>query len=645
MADASKKDAKTLRDVMRVIFRRKMHFLVAASATALALLVGSHWMPLKYTGTTKFTLRSDSAAKTLRAKGNEDLDTIKLTLHHDLLDRRAVEKVIHDLGLDKGMPHNAQGELTKEGKQRQQALVGKLQRQTALEWEVRSQEVDLISLSVINEDPRLAQKIPNELVKNYIEKTSEQITRRLADSNSFLMSQVTACSLRLKELESQRIDFQTQYARMMPESPGFVQKRIDDLNAEMLRLTRDRQTAQDRLKETAAKIVYIHGRFPRAIEGLSLADANSLRTLVAEYRKLMPTTRPAEPIDGVAAGPTTTPADGATTAPADEAATKPAPQPIQVVKIKNPERTKIEDQIADLEQAIESSKTFKNMTENHPDIVKMRRMIKLLQAKLEGLPEKVVAQEIYDTGVGKTAPPVAAGSPNDPEGAVALFSAMREWTLATREHHRLEQDLAMAKAQRDDLVALMANYAAIHQRWEELNSKVAEREKELKIWQDRRNEVQISLAAEVAKKRTHLETVQAAQEQFLPSSPKMSYILGGAMFAALAVGAGWVLLLNLIDRTIPTTDKAMEFFDLPIHGVIGEIVSAKQRRNRRLRRLLLSPAIYGVALVCIAAAGLSVILRLQFPDQYPQWQSDPLTFLYDKGAEAVGRLMDAVRSF
>ena len=175
----------------RQIVRRAFFALLATSVIVLA---GSHWVGLKYTGTTKFTLRSDTAAKTARSGGgNEDLDSIKLTLQHDILDRKAVEKVIFDLKLDRDMPHNAQGELTREGKQQQQGLVDKIQRQAKLSWEVRSPKVDLLSLSVTSDDRTLAQQIPNELVKNYIERTSEQITRRLVDSNSFLTGQVNSC--------------------------------------------------------------------------------------------------------------------------------------------------------------------------------------------------------------------------------------------------------------------------------------------------------------------------------------------------------------------------------------------------------------------------------------------------------------------
>jgi hypothetical protein len=378
----------------RLIARVLRRALVATLAATTLAMIASHWMPLKYTGTTKFTLRSDSAGLSPRTGHNDDLEEIRLTLPYELLDRRAVEKVIRDLGLDKGMPHNEQGELTREGKQRQQDLVRNIQEQTKIAWEVRSQEVDLIAVSVTAPDRALAQKIPNELVKNYIERTSAQITTRLCDSNSFLTSQVLASSKRLKELENQRVAFQKQYARMMPESPGYVQKEIDDIVSEMARLGRDKQAAMDRLREAINKIVYTHDRYPRALEALGKADANALRTLVARHRKHQPP--PAESVDSPKRKP------------AGDATTMPAPQPIRVIWIKNPEIAEIENRIAEIERAVGSEMISGTKTEDHPDLKTLRRIIKNLRAKQATLPEKVVFQEIYEADIREPIAEIAA---------------------------------------------------------------------------------------------------------------------------------------------------------------------------------------------------------------------------------------------
>ena len=632
MVDAKNKETRTLRDIMRVVFRRKFQFFGAASFFALAVLIGSHWIGLKYTGTTKFTLYSDPAAKTVQSPGNDSLDAAKETLKPDLLSQQALEKVIRDLGLEKGMPHNAQGELTREGQQAQQGLVEAMKKDADLSWDVKSPNKDLLSLSVTNTDPVLARQIPNELVKNYIEKTSEDITKRLADSNSFLQTQVIACSARLSELQKNRIEFEKQYARQMPESPGIVRKRIDDLGKDMENLSRDMLTAQDKLREATAKVVKLTELFPHAADSLPAQDANQVKILVASYRKSRPTSGPATELASVAASqPATQPA----TQPAEE-------EPIQIIKGPNPERTRLEQQLRDREQELVTEQTIRHRTDQHPTILALKARIDQLKKQVEDTPAEVVTQKVYRNLANQLNAPVLPAT--DPLGIYTMASALGDWNLAALEDKRLNDDYADKKSRHEEGVALMDNFAVVRQRWVEYNNKVAECQAELTVWQNRRNDIQIALAAEVAKKRTRMDTLQAAQEQFLPSYPKLGFILGAAMFAALAGGAGLVLLLNLLDRTISTPDKAAELFNLPVHGVIGEIVLARELWIRRIKRCTVSPAIYLVVLICVVAAAVSITLRLQFPEMYSQWRADPLAFLYDKGSVVAGMIIDSIKS-
>ena len=171
----------------------------------------------------------------------------------------------------------------------------------------------------------------------------------------------------------------------------------------------------------------------------------------------------------------------------------------------------------------------------------------------------------------------------------------------------------------------------------EITKKITEQQAELVNWQGRLSGIRMSLAAEVAKKRTHLEAVQAAQEQFVPSFPPLPLVLGFSIGGALAFGIGLVFLANMFDRTISTTDGASEEFGLPVHGVIGEILLAKERRRRKLVSWVAVPAVLALALVCVAGAGMSILLRLQFPEQYAKWHAAPATFLYQSAVQPAAQ--------
>jgi hypothetical protein len=218
---------------------------------------------------------------------------------------------------------------------------------------------------------------------------------------------------------------------------------------------------------------------------------------------------------------------------------------------------------------------------------------------------------------------------------MALTEAKIALEAATREAKMLDEDLARFQRSHDDGEALMADFAAIRQQYVEVTKKIAEQQAELTGWQSQLSGVQMSLAAEVAKKRTHLKAVQAAQEQFLPSFPALPLVLGFSIGGALAFGIGLVFLANMFDRTISTTDGLAEEFGVPVHGVIGEIVLPKQRRRRRLVSCGVAVVLV-FAMACVAGAGMSIFLKLQLPpERYTQWHAAPGTFLYQTAVQPV----------
>jgi len=65
---------------------------------------------------------------------------------------------------------------------------------------------------------------------------------------------------------------------------------------------------------------------------------------------------------------------------------------------------------------------------------------------------------------------------------------------------------------------------------------------------------------------------------------------------------------------------------------------------RTLRRWIVSPTLCVVVLLCVATAGVSIYLKLQLPETYLQWRSDPLTVTYKGGIEAKDKIIEAIKS-
>jgi hypothetical protein len=224
----------------------------------------------------------------------------------------------------------------------------------------------------------------------------------------------------------------------------------------------------------------------------------------------------------------------------------------------------------------------------------------------------------------------------------------------------LDQDLRAAKDKREELVALMANFATVRQRWAEINARIAERERELKHWQDHHSDVQIALQAEVAKKRTHIQTVQAAQEQFLPLSPRFPFIISMSVCLSLVATFWAIAPLMTLGRVILTMLSVVQvlavlvlmmlsppagLFVLVAVGVPALLAIGLDRHYLKSRGRATCNVILTILLVlACAVASFSVVLRLQYPDLYPYWQADPLGFLYDRLGTWIGHLVDLVHN-
>ena len=140
-------------------------------------------------------------------------------------------------------------------------------------------------------------------------------------------------------------------------------------------------------------------------------------------------------------------------------------------------------------------------------------------------------------------------------------------------------------------------------------------------------DVKMSLEAEASKRRTHLESVQAARKENRPSSPKLLTILAVAIVGGLGFGGGLVFLINLMDRSIMTVEDAAKSFDVPVFGVIGEIVSPHQRVMRKLRKWLVAPVVSAAVLLTLGICALNVVLLLEFPEKHEDWRRNQVGFV------------------
>jgi uncharacterized protein involved in exopolysaccharide biosynthesis len=608
---AEEKQKKTPRDLLRAVFRRRLLFLVSAAVFAFVALVGSCWWPLKYTAVAKFERRSDPASEDLVRGRSESFDALKMTLLHEIAGTGAVDEAVESLekkGLLPVLPRGQDAKLTSEGQRRRQDLVRSLVDDLKINFEVRSQEVDLISVTFTDADPRLAQQLPNILVTNYINRTSEQMVTNLTASRDFLQAKVDETNTRYVELTRKRIDFETKYAGMLPDNPAALQQEIQRTTSEIETIGRQRALAKQRLDQ--------------------------IKIIMGE---------PAvQQTDG-------TTAPGKTEGKGSEAEEKPAspsePSVEQDYREAIQDLARLQDQQQQYQKSLDESRTLLYMTEKHPRVIALKKQIEDVDKRIATAKGRVsdLEKRLKDVRALAIRSPMPIDTALDParqrdyqlhqaQLAMEATSAQTEVQLASNDIERLQTRLA-------ELQKVLATYGPIRQEYLGILKGVADQQAEVDRWQKRLNEVQMALAAEAAKHRTHLNQVELAQEQFKPSSPKLLYVLALALVGGLAFGGGLVFLTNMVDRSIATTEEAVDHFSLPVLGTIGEISTPRKQARRKLFRWGVGPVAVLVAMLAIGAAALNIALWLDSREQYGAWRSSPVHFVISKIGDSIsGRL-------
>jgi len=299
-------------------------------------------------------------------------------------------------------------------------------------------------------------------------------------------------------------------------------------------------------------------------------------------------------------------------------------EPFRTIKGPNPELDRLNRQLQDYEDLLAAAlPPGGRMTENHPDVKALRGRIEQVKKRIEETEKEVTLQTEYGS--------------EDTQAMLSmqLADARAELDLATNELARLEGRQAA-------LQKLQADFGPVRQKYVDLLDQQEKKQTEVDRWQKQLTGVQMSLAAEVAKKRTHLETTQFAKKQFRPSSPKLELVLAAALLGGLIAAGGVVFLLQALDRTLNTTEDAIEAFGLPICGVTGEIVSPRQRRTRRLLRWVGRPVVGLVIVLVLGVATLNIVLWLRYPEEHARWKASPAGYITRGISDGVQSLRNRI---
>ncbi|MCE5276577.1 MAG: hypothetical protein LLG03_00945 [Planctomycetaceae bacterium] len=318
--------------MLRLAYRRKFQFLLAAGVFATLVLIGAHFVPLKYTGKAVFEFGLEAAAEDISKTSTESFDAVKERLAHDISGYQAMEQAVVEAGLNKGFPRDESGQLTYEGLMAMQTLVGEFMKSTEVVWEARSKQEDLVSVSFTHYDPKVAETLTNILVKNYINQTYDKIRSGLKRQFDFLLSKVEDCDKLLEAAQRDKIRFETDHAGMLPDNPAAFQDKIDRSRVELAELQRRHEAAR-----------------------LRLVRVKALR---------------------------------------QEATTQPGAQAAHMVRQPNPEHQRVSLQLQMLRDELDSCLVLRHMTEAHPVVKSLRVKIAQTEKRVVEIPTDVMKEEL-----------------------------------------------------------------------------------------------------------------------------------------------------------------------------------------------------------------------------------------------------------
>ncbi len=557
MDTESKKNS--IRDILRLVFRKRVLFQVGACLFAIGILIVAHFMPLQYTGKAIFEFGLEAAAEEISRTSSDSFGTIKERMVHDMAGYNAVEQAIKELHLTEGIPRDREGRLTYEGKAALQGKVNRFMDCVEVEWEARSKQEDLVSVSFTDADPKIAENMPNVLVKNYINRTYERIIDGLKRQHDFLQKKVNDSAAKFDDATKEKIDFETNHAGMLPENPSLFQEKMERANAEL----------------KAARRIY---------------EISRLRTSRLDALRAQATGKEA------------------------------AGQTEKIIMQPNPELGRLQTQLRDLEDELNDSIIIRHMTQAHPTVKALKVKIAQTEQRIAAAPREVLRETVFATGVD-------------------LLDLSMDTAAAKSELAAAKNDIQRLEGLMSEYDKAWANFAPVRKDYLALLNKYDNAREEADHWNERLKSVQIGLAAAVDHRLTRLKAIQPAQEQYIPSSPRLSAVLALAIVGGLAFGGGLVFFAKVLDRSIGMPKEACEYFQLPVHGVIGEIIVPSQRAKMMFRKWFVTPAVSVVLVVTLILSMTSAITRLRNPKKYNEFWNSPTAFVANEVAPAIGNIL------
>lgn len=223
-------------------------------------------------------------------------------------------------------------------------------------------------------------------------------------------------------------------------------------------------------------------------------------------------------------------------------------------------------------------------TELHPDVIEVKRRIEAAERQMEERKSLIKEEKVVIENKGA----------QDLQHKLSRI----ELKIAALESKKrgIERDLRDTRETLDKLPSINEKYAYLLNENEATKSVFHRLKQKLEA-------IRMTQHIETTEQGVKFEVLEPARLPLKPFSPNRWRLLMMGLLAGIAAGGGLAFLVELTDHSYRGTEDARSNMDLPLVGVIPTIITARERRRKRIKNFLFGclTIIYLVGLGLVSA--------------------------------------------
>jgi polysaccharide chain length determinant protein (PEP-CTERM system associated) len=363
----------------------------------------------------------------------------------------------------------------------------------------------------IYSNPELVMRVANDLTANFIEENLRVREQQSVGTTKFLQSELDRIEGDLKSRESALTAYKQKHMGALPDQLSSNLSMLSRLSTKVLNIER-------RLDEARSQKIMIQGQienFKSMYEALQVDD------------------------EGV---------------------------------IENGGETFVSPELGELRQRLETLRL--RYTDNHPDVLKLERMIARIEEDRKQPPtgedDAQIEQEIPPAGGDIFAGRLESLMFHMNSIEQTIQESQRERAETQREIATLTKRIEDTPRLKLELISLQRDYDTIRGQYANLLAK--------------KLQSQLAESLESRQKGEQFKVVDKAKLPEKPFKPDIPKLLLAGLFAGLAAGCGLVLGMEYLDKSFRDYNEIREFLQIPLLAVIPRIeTSDDTRKKKRLR--------------------------------------------------------------